>query len=149
MRSTISQLYFRKQLYIFRTDLLSIIRSLNTVFTVTSMTNTNYCEYSINTPDDGQYVCPKHVELFTKIKFRNSASCWLLWQEHIMMHGPLNVKNNHSELDTCSCDSIRYNDWYYHLPKHWPFLLNHPILDLATINKPSVLKVPLQAKAFY
>ena len=54
----------------FRTDLLPIIRSLNTVFTaigvcrtsyvdclladITSMTNTNCCEYSIKTPDDGQ-----------------------------------------------------------------------------------------------
>jgi hypothetical protein len=27
------------------------------------------------TPDDGQLVCPKNVELFTKIKLRNSASC--------------------------------------------------------------------------
>jgi hypothetical protein len=40
------------------------------------MTNTNCCKYSIKTPDDGQYVCPKHVEVFTKIKLRNSASCW-------------------------------------------------------------------------
>jgi hypothetical protein len=32
-RCTISQLYFGKQLYIFQADLLSIIRSLNTVFT--------------------------------------------------------------------------------------------------------------------
>ena len=62
----------------FRTDLLSIIRSLDTVFTatgichtiyvdcllaksanssavnITSMTNNNCCEYSIKTPDDGQ-----------------------------------------------------------------------------------------------
>jgi len=45
---------------------------------LTSMTNTYCCEYSIKTPDDGQYVCPKHVEFFTKIKLRNSASCWLL-----------------------------------------------------------------------
>jgi hypothetical protein len=68
----------------FRTDLLSIVRSLNTVFTatgichtsyvdcllarsgwtdnITSMTNINCCEYSIKIPDDGQYVYPKHVE---------------------------------------------------------------------------------------
>jgi len=57
----------------FRTDLLSIIRRPNTVFTavgicqtsdinrlrqqavnITSMTNTSCCEYSIKTPDDGQ-----------------------------------------------------------------------------------------------
>ena len=89
----------------FWTDLLSIIRSLNTVFTaigtcichtsyvgcllvrpeprqqtlnITNMTNTNCCEYNIKTSDDGQYVCLKHVEFFTKIKLRNSASFWLL-----------------------------------------------------------------------
>ena len=73
---------FGKELYMFRTDLLPIIRSLNTVFTtmgichtsyvdcllarwgsiLTSladsqhncMTNTHCCEYSIKTPDDGQ-----------------------------------------------------------------------------------------------
>jgi len=66
-RCTISQL-FGKELYMFQTDLLSIIRSLNTVFTaigichtsyvadgnITSMTNTYCCEYSIKTLDDGQ-----------------------------------------------------------------------------------------------
>jgi hypothetical protein len=71
---------FGKELYMFRTDLLSVIRNLNTIFTttgvchtrfvdcllarsgwnsladshITSMTNTNRCEYSIETPDDGQ-----------------------------------------------------------------------------------------------
>jgi len=71
MRCTIFQLYFGKGLYMFRTDLLSIIRSLNTAFTaisichasyvdclltvnITSMTNTYCCEYSIKTSDDGQ-----------------------------------------------------------------------------------------------
>jgi len=66
---------FGKELYMFRRDLLSIIRSLNTVLTaigvchtgyvdcllarsgwtgnVTTMTSTSY-EYSIKTPDDGQ-----------------------------------------------------------------------------------------------
>jgi len=42
------------------------------------MTNTNCCENSIKTPDDGQYISPKHVEFFTKIKLRNSAARWLL-----------------------------------------------------------------------
>ena len=79
----------------FGTDFLSIFRSLYTVFiairichtsyvdclqtlNITSMTNTYCCEYSIKNPDDGQNICPKHVEFFTKIKFRNCASCWLL-----------------------------------------------------------------------
>jgi len=50
----------------FRTDLLSIIMSLDTVFTATGICHTIYvdclladsqhkkCEYSIKTPDDGQ-----------------------------------------------------------------------------------------------
>jgi len=70
---------FDKELYVFRTHLLSIIRILDTVFTAigichtnyvdcctilascsytvlykTSMTNTSCCEYCIKTPDDGQ-----------------------------------------------------------------------------------------------
>jgi len=40
---------FGKELYIFRTDLLSIIRSVNAVFTAICC-----CEYSNKTPDDGQ-----------------------------------------------------------------------------------------------
>jgi len=70
-----SNLFFYKELYMFRTDLLTIIRSLNTVYTgigichasyvdcllarsertvdITSMTNTYCCVYSVETPDDG------------------------------------------------------------------------------------------------
>ena len=40
----ISQHYFGKQLYIFRTDLLSILRSLNTVCTATGICHTNYVQ---------------------------------------------------------------------------------------------------------
>jgi len=42
------------------------------------ITNNICCEYSIKTPDDGQYVCPKHVEFFTKIKLGNGESFCLL-----------------------------------------------------------------------
>jgi len=35
---------FGKELYMFRTDLLSIIRSLNTVFTATVICHTNYVD---------------------------------------------------------------------------------------------------------
>ena len=86
----------------FRTELLSIIGSLNTVYTamgishasygdcaseavaeaatataawprqqtvnITSMTNTYCCVYSVETPDDGQQICPKHVEFFISNK---------------------------------------------------------------------------------
>ena len=36
---------------------------------VVMLTNTYYCVYSVETPDDGQYICLKHVEFFTKNKF--------------------------------------------------------------------------------
>jgi len=42
------------------------------------MTNAYCCEYSVESPDDGQWTCPKHVEFFVKINLRNSASRWLL-----------------------------------------------------------------------
>jgi hypothetical protein len=42
MTCTISQLYFGKVLYMFRTHLLSIIRSLNTVFTALGICHTSY-----------------------------------------------------------------------------------------------------------
>jgi len=43
-----------------------------------SLTNTYCCVYSDETPDDGQYICPKHVEYFIKISLGNSTSRWLL-----------------------------------------------------------------------
>jgi len=43
-RCTISLLYFGKELYMFQTDLLSIIRSLNTVFTATGLCHT--CQHN-------------------------------------------------------------------------------------------------------
>jgi len=45
---------------------------------ITSMTNTYCCVYSVETPDDGQWTCPKNEEYFIKINLRNSASRWLL-----------------------------------------------------------------------
>jgi hypothetical protein len=42
MPYTISQVYFDKELYMFRADLLSIIRSLNTVYTATGICHASY-----------------------------------------------------------------------------------------------------------
>ena len=56
------------------------------------MTNTRFFEYSIKIADDGQYVCLKHVELYIKMKLRNSATCWLLLYQYITMHSAQNVK---------------------------------------------------------
>jgi len=44
MGCTISLLYFGKELYMFRADLLSIIRSLNTVFTAIGICHTRYVD---------------------------------------------------------------------------------------------------------
>jgi hypothetical protein len=80
----------------FWTDLLSIIRSLNTVYTEVGICHASYVDClparsgwycssiltlladSIKTPDDGQQICPKYAEFFIKINLRNSASRWLL-----------------------------------------------------------------------
>ena len=44
MRCANSQLYFGKELYMFRKDLLSIIRSLNAVFTTIGIYHTSYVD---------------------------------------------------------------------------------------------------------
>jgi len=41
----------------------------------TRMTNTSCCEYSVETPDDGQQICPKHVEFFFYI--------YIFWTVHL------------------------------------------------------------------
>jgi len=64
----------------FWTDLLSIIRSLNTVFTAIGICRTSYvdCLPARSEWNCSILICPKHIEFFTKIKLRNSASHWLL-----------------------------------------------------------------------
>ena len=59
----------------FRRDLLSIIKRFNAVFTATGICHTSYVDCLF------QRSRPKYVESFTKIKVRNSASCWLLLYE--------------------------------------------------------------------
>jgi len=44
MRCTIPQIYFDKELYVFRTDLLSIIRSPNTVYTAVGICHASYVD---------------------------------------------------------------------------------------------------------
>ena len=44
MRCKISQLYFGKDLYMFRTDLLSVIRSFNTVYTAIGICHASYVD---------------------------------------------------------------------------------------------------------
>jgi len=42
MRCTISELYFDKELYMFQTDLLSIVRSFSTVFAAIGICHPSY-----------------------------------------------------------------------------------------------------------
>jgi hypothetical protein len=44
MRCTISQIYFDKELYMFWTALLSIIKNLNTVYTAISICHASYVD---------------------------------------------------------------------------------------------------------
>ena len=44
MRCTTSQIDFDKELYMLRTDLLSIIRSLNTIYTAIGICHASYVE---------------------------------------------------------------------------------------------------------
>jgi hypothetical protein len=44
MRHTISQIYFGKELYMFRTALLAIIRSLKTVYTAIGICYASYVD---------------------------------------------------------------------------------------------------------
>ena len=76
-RSQQDALYFDIKLYMFRTDLLSIIRShcIHTIYVDCLLADSQHKE---------------HVELYIKIKSRNSAFCWLLLYEiwRTLYHGP-------------------------------------------------------------
>jgi len=62
----------------FRTDLLSIIRSLKTVYTAIGICHASYVDCLLADST-------KHVEYFIKINLRNSASRRLLLQEYIII----------------------------------------------------------------
>ena len=76
--SGVSTLYSQQLVFVMLVMLTVCQQGHQQTVDVTGMTNISCCEYSIKTPDDGQQICPKHVEFFTKMKLRNSASCWLL-----------------------------------------------------------------------
>jgi hypothetical protein len=72
-RCTISQIYFGTELYMFRTDLLSIIRSLNTVFTAIGICHASYvdCLLATTLADSQQNWHDKHLLLWIQ--------CWDFW----------------------------------------------------------------------
>jgi len=74
MTCTISQIYFDKELYMFRTDLLSIISSLNTVHTATGTCHDGYVDCLLARSGWTVSLSKTYTVLFN-IKLRNSASC--------------------------------------------------------------------------
>ena len=55
---------YTQQVFVMLVLLASAVTTLADAYR-TSMTNT-YCMYSVDTPDDRQWTCQKHVEYFTK-----------------------------------------------------------------------------------
>jgi hypothetical protein len=41
--------------------------------------------------------CPKHVEFYDRINWKNCASGWLFKKKSITMHGDMNVKYNNMQ----------------------------------------------------
>jgi hypothetical protein len=89
-----------------RTDLLSIIRSLDTVFTATGICHTDILKYQllwVQFQDSWWWTVSLsetcRVLYQNKIKLRNSASCWLMLYEYITMHGSQNVNPLNAKLN--------------------------------------------------
>jgi len=57
---------FDKILYMFRTFPLSIIRSTSHCIRAIGICHASSVGTELDTPDDGQWTCPKHVEYFIK-----------------------------------------------------------------------------------
>ena len=80
----------------FRTVLLSIIRSFFTVHTAMVYVSKPVWHLPLlcvqwKTPDDGKRNCPKHVEFHSKNKFWEIS--WFYCKKFVTMHGHMNIKN--------------------------------------------------------
>ena len=73
---------FDEVLYIFRTSPLSIIRSISALYTWNRQISIARIQCR-NTPDDGEWTCPKHVEYFIK---------WILEIVHLVGFHYMNVQ---------------------------------------------------------
>ena len=85
-----STLYTQQQVFV----MLVMFTVCQQTVNITSMTNTYCCVYKVETPDDGQQICPKHVQFFIKINLTKQCISLAFIIEYIMTHGPLNVKVN-------------------------------------------------------
>ena len=86
----ISQIYFGKKLYMFRTVPRSIIRSFS-LYTRQCYMPYRFAVYS-ETPDDGPRNCSKHVEFPSKINLRNQCIQLVYYKGTVTMHGHMNIK---------------------------------------------------------
>jgi hypothetical protein len=109
-RCTIFQLYFDIQLYMFRTDWLSIIRSLDTAFTVIGMCRTGYIDcllwvqfqdswwWTISQSETRRVVYQNKIwEIVHLVGFyyTNMSRCTVLWMSNRLLRG----RNKNFELE--------------------------------------------------
>ena len=71
--SGVSTLYTQQQVFVMLVMSTVCQRGRQQTVNITSMTNTYFFIYSVETPDDGQQICPKHVEIFIKNKFEKQC----------------------------------------------------------------------------
>ena len=69
--SEVSTLYTQQQVLVFVMPV--ILTVCQQTVNITGMTNTYCCVYTVETSDDGQQTCPKHVQFFIKNKFEKQC----------------------------------------------------------------------------
>ena len=75
----------------FRAGLLLVIRRMDSVQTAIGTVNitldhTNCCLYRVDSPDNEQQACSKHVVAYYRNNLiENSTSCWLLLYDSIVI----------------------------------------------------------------
>jgi hypothetical protein len=75
----------------------------------TPMRNVQY-----KTPDDGQRKCPKHVELFDKIKFGKFVRLvGLIKKKFVTMHGHMTVKSCQHFAPPQVCVKLLHLQYYW------------------------------------
>jgi len=80
MRCTISQTYFDKELYMFRTDLMSIIRSLNTVYTGIGICHASYVDCLLARSGSNSVPSWLHENPTSESWWVHPRTLWLLHQ---------------------------------------------------------------------
>ena len=109
-RCTIFQIYFIKELFMFRADLLSIIRSPNTVYTATGICYVSYvdCLLARSTWPLSQIWEIVHVVGFY---YKNTSRCTVLWMSNsYLVHVSTHAREG-TFLTTNTCILIICSDY--------------------------------------